>query len=159
VIVQRAVPVLAAISVLLGACATTPSGERMTWAYVEGSKAEGPKLAFGVAHTDELSVVFFCDPSTDFVAFDVPAALELSTGSATLKSGAVARVYDSMATLEVDPYEVLHFKTGRRDPVLKAFATSGRLALDVHDGFVPHDAKTTAERAAVARFAKACGMG
>ncbi len=154
---KRVAPVLA-LSLLLSACASTPEGERMTWGYAEPSDPEGPKLAFGVDGTDYLAVIFFCDPSTGVVAFDVPTAEGHDVPAVKLRSGGVERRYDALVPQEIEGYEVSHFKTDRADPLLKAFVKSGKLALDAYGSFVSHDVKAASERDAVANFAKACGL-
>lgn len=151
-----AVPVLAAL--LLGACASTPQGEPMTWGYAEPPDAEGPKLAFGVDGTDNLAVLFLCDPASGSITFNVPVGGGPEVARVKLRSAGVVRRYDVLPS-EPDGYELAYFRTDRGDPVLKAFARSGGLAIDVYGAFVSHDVKTAPEREAVASFAKACGLG
>lgn len=156
---KRVAPVLALSLLLLSACASVPEGERMTWGYAEPSDSEGPRLAYGLNNSDILAVVFFCDPSTGLVSFDVPIGEGVDVGEVKLKSDGVVRLYEPVASPEADPFEMLHFKTDRQDPVLETMARSGRLSIDVYGQFVSHDAKTASERGALTGFAKACGLG
>jgi len=154
-------PIVLALSfatLVLSACAGTRQGEPMTWGYAGPSGPEGPKLAFGVDETDYLAVVFLCDPSADSVQFDVPIGDRQDASAVKLRSGGISRRYEPFVPKEIDGYEVAHFKTGRADLVLSAFAKSGRLSIDVYGTFVSHDVKTSAERDAVAKFVKACGL-
>ncbi len=155
---KRAVPALVLAVLLLSACVSTPEGERMTWGYAEPSSSEGPKLAFGVDGTDYLAVLFLCDPASGSVTFNVPVGEGQVVGEVKLRSGGVVRRYDVLPQSEPDGYELAYFRTDRADPVLKAFATSGRLAVDAYGAFVSHDVKTASEREAVANFAKACRL-
>jgi hypothetical protein len=155
---KPAFPALAA-ALLLSACASAPQGEHMTWGYAAPPDAEGPKLAFGVDGTDDLAVLFLCDPASGSITFNVPAGGGPDVAEVKLRSGGVARRYDTLPPSEPDGYELAYFRTDRADPVLKTFARSGRLAIDVYGAFVSHDVKTAPEREAVANFAKACALG
>jgi hypothetical protein len=149
---------LALVALLLSACASTPQGEPMTWGYAEPPDAEGPKLAFGVDGTDNLAVLFLCDPASGSITFNVPAGGGREVARVKLRSAGVVRRYDVLPS-EPDGYELAYLRTDRGDPVLKAFAKSGGLAIDVYGAFVSHAVKTAPEREAVASFAKACGLG
>jgi hypothetical protein len=151
-------PPLAAAALLLGACASAPQGEPMTWGFADAPSAEGPKLAFGVDGTDDLAVLFLCEPATGSITFNVPSGGGPDVAEVKLRSGGFVRRYDTLPS-EPDGYELAYFRTDRTDPVLKTFAKSGRLAIDVYGAFVSHDVRTTPERQAVAEFAKACGLG
>ena len=155
---KRAIFALALAALLLSACASTPEGERMTWGYVEPSPSEGPKLAFGVDDTDYLAVLFLCDPASGSVTFNVPVGEGRDVVEVKLRSGGVVRRYDVLPQSEPDGVELAYFRTDRADPVLKTFATSGRLSIDVYGAFVSHDVKTAIERQAVASFTRACGL-
>jgi hypothetical protein len=155
---KRAAPVLSLAVLLLSACASVPEGQRMSWGYAEPSSDEGPKLAFGVDGTDDLAVLFLCDPASDTITFNVPVGEGRDVAAVKLRSGRVARHYDALSLSEPSGYDDAYFKTDRADPVLKTFATTGRLAVDVYGEFVSHDAKTAPERKALARFVKACGL-
>lgn len=156
---KPAFPALVFGVLLLGACAITPGGERMTWGYAAPPDAEGPKLAFGFDGTDDLAVLFLCDPASGSITFNVPAGGGPDVAQVKLRSGGVVRRYDTLPQSEPDGYELAYFRTDRADPVLKTFAKSGRLAIDVYGAFVSHDVKAPPERQAVASFAKACGLG
>jgi hypothetical protein len=156
--VKLAVPALAAALPLSSACATTPRQEPIIWGYAEPSAQEGPKLAFGTDGTDDLAVLFMCDPKTGRVTFNVPVAEGMDVPAVKLRSGGVMRRYEALAPQEPDGYEMVYFRTDRADPALKAFVKSGRLAIDLYGAYIPHDAKSAAERGAVARFAKACDL-
>jgi hypothetical protein len=152
-------PVLLALAVaaLLSACASTPEGERMTWGYAQPSGQEGPKLAFGVDGTDYLAVLFLCETASGAIKFNVPVGEGQDVAEVKLRSGGIVRRYNTIPS-EPDGYELAYFRTNRADPTLKAFAKSGRLAIDVYGAFVSHDVKTKPERQAVANFANACGL-
>ena len=143
---------------MLSACASAPQGEPMTWGYAAAAGPEGPKLAFGVDETDYLAVMFSCDPMTGSVKFDIPIGEGANVSAVKLHSGGLARRYEPFVSAEADGVEAGHYQTDRTDPVLRTFAKSGRLSLNVHGGFVSHDVKTLSERDAVAHFAKACGL-
>lgn len=157
-ILKRICPNLAVTALLLAACAGAPHSDQMTWGYAEASDPEGPKLAFGVDGSDYLAVMLMCDPTTGTVVFDIPLADGRDASAVKLRSSGVVRRYEPFFPDEVDGYAVSHFKTGHADPVLNAFVKSGRLAIDVYGGFVPHDVKTGSERAAIRTFATACGL-
>ena len=156
---KRIAPVLSLAILLLSACAGVPDGRPMTWGYAEPSGSEGPKLAFGVDGSDDLAVIFLCDPATGAITFEAPVGEGQDVRAVRLRSGDVERRYEPFVPQESDGYDVAHFRTDRVDPVLKVFARSGRLSVDVYGAFVPHPARTARERDAVTGFAKACGLG
>ncbi|MFZ0266157.1 hypothetical protein [Caulobacter sp.] len=154
---KRVAPALAVVA-LLSACASMPESDHMTWGYAQPSSQEGPKLAFGVDGTDYLAVLFLCEPASGSITFNVPVGEGQDVAEVKLRSGGVVRGYDTLPS-EPDGYELAYFRTDRADPVVKAFARSGRLAINVYGAFISHNVKTAPERVAVANFAKACGLG
>jgi hypothetical protein len=154
---QKPVLLALAVAALLSACASTPEGERMTWGYAQPSGQEGPKLGFGVDGTDYLAVLFLCETASGSITFNIPVGEGHDVAEVKLRSSGVVGRYDTIPS-EPDGYELAYFKTDRTDPVLKTFAKSGRLAIDVYGAFVSHDVKTKPERQAVADFAKACRL-
>jgi hypothetical protein len=58
-----------------------------------------------------------------------------------------------------DGHESTLFATDRADPVLAGFVKSSRFASSFGGRFVSTNARSAEERAAVASFAKTCGLG
>lgn len=146
---------------MLGGCATqiAPAAPPMSWGYIAASDQEPARLAYGVDDSDEIGIVFICDQTKDRVEFIIPAVEGHDVPAMHLRGGKVARRFEALAPEGDGSDDLVHFQAGRRDPVLAAFVATGSLALDPYGTFVSHDARTAAERAAVATFAKACGLG
>lgn len=160
---MRSTPWFLAIAGLsvLGGCATQvgPAPPLMSWAYIASSDQGVARLAYGVDDSDEIGIVFICDQARDGVEFMIPAAEGHDVSALALRSGGVSRRFEAFTPEEVDFDDFVHFQAGRRDSVLAAFAATGKIALNPYGGFVSHDARKPAERAAVAAFFKACGLG
>ena len=161
---MRSTPWFLAIAGLsmLGGCATqvgAASTPPMTWAYIPPSDQGRARLAYGVEDSDEIGMVFICDQTKDRVEFMIPAAEGHDVSAMALRSGDVSRRFEAFVPEEIDFDDFVYFQAGRRDPVLAAFAVTGKIALNPYGGFVSHDARKPAERAAVASFSKACGLG
>lgn len=146
---------------MLGGCATRvgPASPPMSWAYIAPSNEEPARLAYGVDDSDEIGIVFICDRAKDRVEFMIPAVEGPDVPAMELRSGGASRRFEALVPEELDFDDFVHFRADRRDPVLAAFSATGKIALNPYGGFVSHDARTSAEQAAVAIFAKVCGLG
>jgi len=132
----------------------------MSWGYGDPEEKGGASsLMFGLEGSDQIDISFICRPGKDRIEIVTPA-FEPEITVITLRSGKATRRYEAIAPEgPPDGYETTLFATDRADPVLAAFVRSSRFASNFGGGFVSTDARSMTERAAVAAFARTCGLG
>ena len=138
---------------LLAGCAHETAGlDGYRWAYLEGG-SEPPRLAYGRPDSDDVVLMFTCQPGRD----EITAWAEAPDKELVLASGRAesrfpgAHVADEMS--ETGHLEA-HGKASA--PSLAAFKRTGELTL-VTEGERHSLAATGADRGRVRAFFKACG--
>lgn len=163
---QRSITILAlAGASLLAACSTTgptrptpaapaqPGGG--AWAYVPANRAETAKLAYGVAGTDAVGLMFQCAlPQVRLIFF--PPEGEPIAKTARMVSGKTKGTYPLAQPKSDGGYASLEARLPAADPVLTSFAATGQLTLSVGRDTRNLDTRADRERAAVRAFRGAC---
>lgn len=161
---KRSITVLAlAGASLLAACGTVnaprPSAPVQAgggaWAYVPASRSETAKLAYGIAGTDAVGLMFQCArPDVRLIFF--PPEGETPAKSARLVSGKAKASYPLAAPKGDGGDASLEARLPAAAPVLAAFGDTGRLTLTVGRDTRNLDTRAERERAAVRAFRGAC---
>ncbi len=150
------------LSAMLAAADAAPvPGE--TWSY---RLLETPTLVYGVDESDDAPVIFKCKLRKGFANIQTevvappptPSAADWS-GVVKLRSGSVSGSVKAKVTAsEMTGGEWAEADIPLGAPILQAFRGSGRLTV-LNDNAAVYDAKSGAERAAIATFFKVCAGG
>lgn len=162
----RSITILALASAsLLAACSTTgpirtePAAPAQagggSWAYVAANRAETAKLAYGIAGTDAVGLMFQCAlPQVRLIFF--PPEGEPAAKAAHMTSGKTKGSYPLSPPKADGGYPTLEARLAAADPVLNNFAATGQLTLTVGRDTRNLDTRAERERAAVRAFRGAC---
>lgn len=125
------------------------------WAYVPASRAETAKLAYGVAGTDAVGLMFQCALPLVRLIFFPPEGEPLAK-AARMTSGKAKGTYPLTAPKADGGFPALEARLSAADPVLNSFAATGQLTLSIGRDTRNLDTRAERERAAVRAFRGAC---
>ena len=151
---HRAAFAVLGFAAMLAGCAHETAGlDGYRWAYLEAGQ-EAPRLAYGRPGTDDVVLMFTCQPGRDQVGVWV----EAPDKDLVLASGRTESRFPG-AHVEDDMSETGHLQAAGKAsaPALVAFRRSGDLTL-VTQGERHSLAATSADRGRVEAFFKACGV-